>query len=80
MVKTSKWLDRIFSASIEDKKTGLRFEVRRNAETLDSSDKFLYRCTDAGNKLLFERKIDSKIALVVANGWEVEPLVKELVS
>ena len=80
MSKSFKWLRGIYSASVNDERCGLKFEIRQNPEKSKLGDKYIYRCTDTSNRLLFERKIDFATAVVVVNGWKGEPVIKEFAN
>lgn len=77
MTKDFKWLRGIHIATFYDKRTKLNFEIKRNLENPKLKDKFLYRCTDNNNKLLFERRIDFATAIVAVNGWNGEPMIQQ---
>lgn len=78
MPKTLKWLRGVQTASVNDERCGLRFEIKQNTEKSNPGERYLYRCTDTSNRLMFERQLDIATAMVVVNGWTLEPEVKEL--
>lgn len=77
MTQNFRWLRGIHTATFYDKKTNLNFEIKQNPDNPKLKDKFLYRCIDSNNKLLFERKINFATAIVVVNSWKGEPKIKQ---
>ena len=77
MTKDFRWLRGIHIATFSDQRTNLNFEIKQNPGNPKLKDKFLYRCTDSNNKLLFERKIDFATAIVAVNSWNGEPKIQQ---
>ena len=75
--KSFGWLRSIHKATCYDKRTELTFSIVNNVDATSISDKFTYRCTGNGRKLMFDRKINFATAMVVVNSWSGEVEVQE---
>lgn len=83
--KDFKWLRGLHKATFRDERTDLFFEITRNPMKNNREDKFLYKCFDSNNRLVFDRKINFATAMVVINGWSEdgwngEAQIQELAS
>ena len=67
--KSFGWLRSIHKATCYDKRTELAFSIVNNVDATSISDKFTYRCTGNGRKLMFDRKINFATAIVAVNSW-----------
>jgi hypothetical protein len=75
--KSFAWLRSVHKATCYDKRTGLTFSIVNNPAATSTGDKFTYRCTKNGRKLMFDRKISFANAIVVVNSWNGEVEVQE---
>ena len=75
--KSFGWLRSIHKATCYDKRTELTFSIVNNVDATSISDKFTYRCTGNGRKLMFDRKINFATAMVAVNSWSGEVEVQE---
>jgi hypothetical protein len=75
--KSFAWLRSIHKATCYDKRTELTFSIVNNVDATSISDKFTYRCTGNGRKLMFDRKINFATAIVAVNSWSGEVEVQE---
>ena len=75
--KSFAWLRSIHKATCYDKRTELTFSIVNNVDATSISDKFTYRCTGNGRKLMFDRKINFATAMVAVSSWSGEVEVQE---
>jgi hypothetical protein len=75
--KSFGWLRSIHKATCYDKRTELTFSIINNVDATSISDKFTYRCTGNGRKLMFDRKINFATAIVAVNSWTGDVEVQE---
>jgi hypothetical protein len=75
--KSFAWLRSIHKATCYDKRTELTFSIVNNVDATSISEKFTYRCTGNGRKLMFDRKINFATAIVAVNSWTGEVEVQE---
>ena len=75
--KSFGWLRSIHKATCYDKRTELTFSIVNNVDATSISEKFTYRCTGNGRKLMFDRKINFATAMVAVSSWSGEVEVQE---
>jgi len=75
--KSFAWLRSIHKATCYDKRTELTFSIVNNVDATSTDDKFTYRCTGNGRKLMFDRKINFATAMVAVNSWNGEVEVQQ---
>ena len=75
--KSFGWLRSIHKATCYDRRTELTFSIVNNVDATSISDKFTYRCTGNGRKLMFDRKINFATAMVAVNSWTGDVEVQE---
>jgi len=78
--KSFQWLRSIHKATAYDKRTQLTFSIIHNVDSSSIEDKFTYRCADSNRRLIFDRKINFALAIVIVNSWEGEIKVEEKIS